>query len=179
MLLLFFHLKMENLEADHLVCKLQLHTYLVNWMSHISSLQKNDSPWMTVSGLGEMKVLFVVPGLGVGAVLVTWSHPTFSQKTLVQALGWKSSQSYNYVYGDNFYLRVTQWREISIFRLLFIYFKHTLLYEKTCALNSTAYTNLISQPWREPRVTSSHINEWNGYVYTQPNKSHSQSLPWS
>lgn len=36
-------------------------------MSHTSSLQKSASPWMTVSGLGETKVLSVVPGPGVGA----------------------------------------------------------------------------------------------------------------
>lgn len=46
-------------------------------MSHTSSLQKSDSPWMTVSGVGETKVLSVVPGLGVGALLMTWVTSVF------------------------------------------------------------------------------------------------------
>lgn len=64
MLLLVFHLKIENLETNNLVLKLQLYTHLGNRMSHSSPLQKTDGSWMTVSGLGEMKVLSVVPALG-------------------------------------------------------------------------------------------------------------------
>lgn len=160
MLLLVFHLKIENLKADNSVWKLQLY-YLINWMSHTSSLQKSDSPWMTVSGLNETKVLSVMPGLGVGALLVTWVTSLFQSRDPGSSFGMKIISV----------LKLRLWQQLpnsglhngekkTFFRALFIYIlKHPFLYEKNCAPNTIAYTNLISQLWREPRVTSSRINE--------------------
>lgn len=123
MLLLFFHLKIENLEANNLVLKLQLYTHLVNRMSHNGWLQKTDGSWMTVSGLGETKVLAVVPALGSRSLAGDMGHIPLSVGIPWFKLWDENHFSLKIMFmATTIYLRLTQWREFFLGWYLSIFF---------------------------------------------------------